>query len=135
MFAFGALLLEVVCGRRPIEPKAMPEEMVLVEWVWEKWREGRVVEVVDSRMGGDYRVEEVELVVKLGLMCSHPVASERPSLRELVRYLDGEEGGAPDLSINMPLDQLDQGGQMGMIGMDDFVHSYPSSSMEKVEEE
>ncbi|KAJ8642395.1 hypothetical protein MRB53_019089 [Persea americana] len=132
VFAFGALLLEVVCGRRPIDPKAMPEEMVLVEWVWEKWREGRVVEVVDSRIRGDYRVEEVELVVKLGLMCSHPVASERPSMRELVRYLDGEEGGVPNSSINLPLDQEDQ---MGMIGMDDFVHSYPSSSMEKVEEE
>ncbi|XXG66325.1 hypothetical protein AAC387_Pa05g3831 [Persea americana] len=132
VFAFGALLLEVVCGRRPIDPKAMPEEMVLVEWVWEKWREGRVVEVVDSRIRGDYRVEEVELVVKLGLMCSHPVASERPSMRELVRYLDGEEGGVPDSSVNLPLDQEDQ---MGMIGMDDFVHSYPSSSMEKVEEE
>ena len=103
-----------------------------MEWVWEKWREGRVVEVVDSRIRGDYRVEEVELVVKLGLMCSHPVASERPSMRELVRYLDGEEGGVPNSSINLPLDQEDQ---MGMIGMDDFVHSYPSSSMEKVEEE
>ncbi|XP_077217225.1 L-type lectin-domain containing receptor kinase S.4-like [Tasmannia lanceolata] len=31
VFAFGALLLEVTCGRRPIDQKAMPEEMVLVE--------------------------------------------------------------------------------------------------------
>ncbi|KAJ7960142.1 Lectin receptor kinase [Quillaja saponaria] len=36
VFAFGALLLEVVCGRRPIEHKALPEELILVDWVWKK---------------------------------------------------------------------------------------------------
>ncbi|PRQ43191.1 putative protein kinase RLK-Pelle-L-LEC family [Rosa chinensis] len=33
VYAFGALLLEVVCGRRPIEPNARPGELVLVDWV------------------------------------------------------------------------------------------------------
>ncbi|XP_064983949.1 L-type lectin-domain containing receptor kinase S.4-like [Musa acuminata AAA Group] len=32
VYAFGALVLEVVCGRRPVEPKALPEELVLVCW-------------------------------------------------------------------------------------------------------
>lgn len=34
VFAFGALALEVVAGRRPIEPQAPPEELVLAEWAW-----------------------------------------------------------------------------------------------------
>lgn len=54
VYAFGALLLEVACGRRPIEPKALPEEMVLVEWVWERFREGKVLDVVDRRLNGQY---------------------------------------------------------------------------------
>jgi serine/threonine protein kinase len=33
VFAFGALLLEVACGRRPIESKALQEELVFVDWV------------------------------------------------------------------------------------------------------
>ncbi|XP_010312292.2 L-type lectin-domain containing receptor kinase S.4-like [Solanum lycopersicum] len=47
VFAFGALLLEVVCGRRPIEHKAGPEEFVLVDLVWDKWREGNILDIVD----------------------------------------------------------------------------------------
>ncbi|KAK8273305.1 hypothetical protein V6Z11_D11G399600 [Gossypium hirsutum] len=43
VYAFGALLLEVACERRPVEHKALPEEMVLVDWVWEKYRQGRMV--------------------------------------------------------------------------------------------
>ena len=33
VFAFDTLLLEVVCGRRPIDPKALPEELILLDWV------------------------------------------------------------------------------------------------------
>jgi serine/threonine protein kinase len=33
VFAFGAILLEVACGRRPIEPKALQEELVFVDWL------------------------------------------------------------------------------------------------------
>ncbi|KAK9016251.1 hypothetical protein V6N11_078754 [Hibiscus sabdariffa] len=31
VYAFGAVLLEIACGRRPIDPKALPEELVLVD--------------------------------------------------------------------------------------------------------
>ncbi|MCI48531.1 L-type lectin-domain containing receptor kinase S.4-like, partial [Trifolium medium] len=40
VFAFAALLLEVVCGRRPIDLKALQEELVLVDWVWERFKDG-----------------------------------------------------------------------------------------------
>ncbi|KAL1552523.1 hypothetical protein AAHA92_13308 [Salvia divinorum] len=49
VYAFGALLLEVVCGRRPIEAKDMPEELVLMDWVWDEWNEGCILGVVDPR--------------------------------------------------------------------------------------
>ncbi|KAL0338287.1 UNVERIFIED_CONTAM: L-type lectin-domain containing receptor kinase S.4 [Sesamum angustifolium] len=53
VFAFGTLLLEVACGRRPIESKARPEDLVLVDYVWNKWKEGSILEVVDQKMKGD----------------------------------------------------------------------------------
>ncbi|PSS33355.1 Legume lectin domain protein [Actinidia chinensis var. chinensis] len=120
VFAFGALLLEIVCGRRPIEPKALPEELILVEWVWERWREGAVLEVVDPRLGGEYDEIEVVVAVKLGLMCSNDAAEKRPSMRQVVRYLEGE-GGLPKVVA-----PLEKGG--GGLEFEDFVHSYPSSS-------
>jgi serine/threonine protein kinase len=35
VFAFGAFMLEVACGRRPIKPEGLPEEVILVDWVFE----------------------------------------------------------------------------------------------------
>ncbi|MQL72090.1 hypothetical protein Taro_004417 [Colocasia esculenta] len=82
VFAFGAFLLEVACGRRPIEPRSTGEEAVLVDWVCDKWRRGRILEARDGKMGDDYVPEEVELVLKLGLLCSHPLPGARPSMRQ-----------------------------------------------------
>ncbi|XP_024991814.1 L-type lectin-domain containing receptor kinase S.4-like [Cynara cardunculus var. scolymus] len=90
VYAFGALLLEVVCGRKPIEPKASPEELFLVDWIWEKWREGGLLEVVDSRLKGVFDEVEVMVVLKLGLLCSSDEPSFRPSMKQVVRYLEGE---------------------------------------------
>ncbi|OAY41354.1 L-type lectin-domain containing receptor kinase S.4 [Manihot esculenta] len=90
VYAFGALLLEVACGRRPIEPKALPEEMVLVEWVWERFREGKVLDVVDRRLNGQYNESEMAMVIKLGIMCSNDVPIARPTMRQVMRFLHGE---------------------------------------------
>lgn len=125
VFAFGALLLEVVCGRRPIEPKAMPEELILVDWVWDKWTKEAVLEVVDSRLKGEFDEVEVLMVIKLGLMCSSNTPSVRPTMRQVIRYLEGEiplpEGLAP------PCEASEKGSQ-GWV-FEDYVHSYPSSSI------
>lgn len=129
VYAFGALLLEVVCARRPIEPKALPEELVLVDLVWEKFREGRALDVIDPKLNGEYNESEVMMVIKLGLMCSHNAPMARPSMRQVVRYLD-EEVGIPQ-NLRDP-----NGAYEGVKGMsevfDDFAHSFASSSFDKM---
>lgn len=129
VYAYGALLLEVVCGRRPIEPKALPEELVLVDLVWEKFREGRALDVIDPKLNGGYNESEVMMVIKLGLMCSHNAPMARPSMRQVVRYLD-EEVGIPQ-NLRDP-----NGAYEGVKGtsevFDDFAHSFASSSFDKM---
>ncbi|KAG6514363.1 hypothetical protein ZIOFF_024716 [Zingiber officinale] len=44
----------------------------------------------DPRLGDEYPTEEVELVLKLGLLCSHPLPAARPSMRRVVQYLEGD---------------------------------------------
>ncbi|RRT63083.1 hypothetical protein B296_00013942 [Ensete ventricosum] len=97
VFAFGAFLLEVACGRRPVDPTAHEEQLVLLDWVVEQWRKGSILETRDPRVGEEYAVAEVELVLKLGLLCSHPLPTERPSMRQVVRYLEGH-APLPELS-------------------------------------
>ncbi|KAI8014384.1 L-type lectin-domain containing receptor kinase I.8 [Camellia lanceoleosa] len=65
-------------------------EKVLIDWVIENWKQGAILETSDPRLRGEYLKEEMELVLKLGLFCSHPNAAVRPSMRQVVQYLDGD---------------------------------------------
>ncbi|URE34753.1 receptor kinase [Musa troglodytarum] len=126
VFAFGAFLLEVACGRRPVDPTAHEEQLVLLDWVVEKWRKGSILETRDPRLGEEYAVEEVELVLKLGLLCSHPLPTARPSMRQVVRYLEGH-APLPELtpaSLSFSLLAL-----LRKEGFDDHIMSCPSSSV------
>ncbi|KAL7169210.1 hypothetical protein ACSBR2_034283 [Camellia fascicularis] len=52
--------------------------------------EGNILEAIDQSLGTEYVVEEAELVLKLGLLCSHAVAAARPSMSVAIKYLEGE---------------------------------------------
>lgn len=127
VFAFGALLLEVVCGRRPIEPKALPEELILVDWVWEKWQTGAVLQVVDPKLNGDFDELDAIVVIKLGLMCSNDVPEERPTIRQVVRYLEGE-APLPEVVPSPGGYSSKKGNGSGGTGFEDYMHLYPDSS-------
>ncbi|XP_074579808.1 putative L-type lectin-domain containing receptor kinase S.5 [Curcuma longa] len=76
VFGFGAVVLEVVCGRRP--RCDIDGFLFLCDWVWKLFREGRILEAVDGRLGEDYDPEDARRLLLLALACSHPIPSERP---------------------------------------------------------
>ncbi|CAN1231386.1 L-type lectin-domain containing receptor kinase IV.2, partial [Linum grandiflorum] len=84
VFAFGVFMLEVVCGRRPVEAR----ETVLMDWVSERWRRGEILEACDRRLGGCYVAEEVEMVLKVGLICANRSPAARPTMRRVVQFLE-----------------------------------------------
>ncbi|CAN7108998.1 unnamed protein product, partial [Brassica rapa subsp. narinosa] len=100
VFAFGVLMLEIACGRRPVLPRASsPGQMVLTDWVLDCW-EDEILQVVDERLKHDdntYLEEQITMVLKLGLLCSHPVAAIRPSMSSVVQFLDGVAQPPPNL--------------------------------------
>ncbi|GAB2210935.1 hypothetical protein Droror1_Dr00016224 [Drosera rotundifolia] len=132
VFAFGALLLEVTCGRRPIELKALPEELVLVDLVWDRWKKGTILEVVDPKLKGQYDEMEALAVLKLGLMCSSDAPVSRPSMKQVVRYLDGEtslpEVLAPPGGYVWKKDGSISGDGGSVGEFEGYLHSYPESS-------
>ncbi|CAJ2670404.1 unnamed protein product [Trifolium pratense] len=98
VYAFGAFLLEVVCGRRPIDRVGKYESVILVDLVFECWKRGEILEAKDVNLGSDYVSDEVELVLKLGLLCSHSEPLARPSMRQVMQYLE-RDIPLPDLSL------------------------------------
>lgn len=98
VFALGVLMLEVVCAKHPIwvdgttgEPRA------LADWVLAAWQGGSITDAVDPQLLDDYADEEVELVLKLGLLCLHPTSSARPSMRLVMQYLQRDASLPADL--------------------------------------
>jgi len=95
VYAFAILIMEVVCGKRPIEVKADGTTSLLADSVLNAWQSGSIVDVVDTRLEEQYVTEEVELVLKLGLICSHPSPKRRPSMRQVMQYLE-KDAPLPD---------------------------------------
>ncbi|KAE8794492.1 L-type lectin-domain containing receptor kinase IV.1-like [Hordeum vulgare] len=94
VYAFGIFILEVTCGRRPIIDSNQAEEVgsdILIDWVVEHWSKGSLADTLDMRLqGSNCNLDEVCLALKLGLLCAHPFGNVRPSMRQVMQYLDGE---------------------------------------------
>ncbi|XP_009144572.1 L-type lectin-domain containing receptor kinase IV.4-like isoform X3 [Brassica rapa] len=98
VFAFGVLLLEVACGRRPIQiQNEGGERGLLLDWVFEFWSDGNILDAKDPNLGTECDQREVEMILKLGLLCSHSNPQARPSMRQVLNYLSGDDV-LPDLS-------------------------------------
>ncbi|XVE97133.1 hypothetical protein REPUB_Repub02eG0284500 [Reevesia pubescens] len=87
VFAYGVLLLEVVSGRKAVDSR----NFFLVDWVIECHQMGQILDAMDPKLTSSYVIEEVKLVLLLGLLCSHPKPEVRPSMRKVVRYLNGDD--------------------------------------------
>lgn len=121
VYAFGAFLLEVACGRRPIAPM---EDLILVDWVFFFWNRGEILQASDPKLGVDYNAEEMELVLKLGLMCSHSEPNARPSMPQVVQYLERTVPLPEFTSLGLSANGLSFAHREGF---DDFALSYPFS--------
>ncbi|KAG0468933.1 hypothetical protein HPP92_018261 [Vanilla planifolia] len=88
VFAFGALVLEVVAGRRPCCTD-LPDFHLLLDWVWTLHRDGALLRAVDARLSGEFVVDEARRLLLLGLACSHPLPGERPKAASIVQILLG----------------------------------------------
>ncbi|RZS28794.1 hypothetical protein BHM03_00062440 [Ensete ventricosum] len=84
VYSFGIVALEIACGRRPMEA------MVLVEWVWELHGMGAVLEAADKRLNGNFKEEQMERLMVVGLWCAHPDHSLRPSIKQAINVLNSE---------------------------------------------
>ncbi|XVE75730.1 hypothetical protein DITRI_Ditri12bG0116100 [Diplodiscus trichospermus] len=102
IYAFGVLILEVVCGRKPGHQNEQNNyNSSLVEWVWEHHRMEQITDVIDVGLNKDFNEDQAECILMLGLACCHPNPYERPSMRTALQVLRGEVG-APAVPARKP---------------------------------
>ncbi|XP_042509445.1 probable L-type lectin-domain containing receptor kinase S.5 [Macadamia integrifolia] len=89
VFGFGAVVLEVVCGKHPLNSSKIADFHFLVDWVWTLYREGRILDAVDERLVDNYDAQQAERLLLLGLACSHPIAAQRPKTPIIIQVISG----------------------------------------------
>ncbi|CAE6047738.1 unnamed protein product [Arabidopsis arenosa] len=77
------------CGRKLFEPRAESEEAILTNWAINRWENGDIVEAATERIRQDHDKGQLELVLKLGVLCSHQAEEVRPDMATVVKILNG----------------------------------------------
>ncbi|KAG0616194.1 hypothetical protein M758_5G097800 [Ceratodon purpureus] len=115
VYAFGVLVLEVVCGRRPflhLQDGDNPGDFLLLDRVWRAHEAGTILQMVDQKLmepdveGSSHEQDELMAsTLQWGLLCCLPNSSERPSMRLVHQWFQSREVGAvetPSLPATKP---------------------------------
>ncbi|XP_047952041.1 calmodulin-binding receptor-like cytoplasmic kinase 3 [Salvia hispanica] len=89
VYSFGILLIEILTGRRPVDPRGAPDERVTVKWVFRKYNEGRFWEMVDPLLHEKIGKEILEKMFGLAIQCAAPTRADRPDMKAVGEQLWG----------------------------------------------
>ncbi|CAL4992358.1 unnamed protein product [Urochloa decumbens] len=104
-YAFGVLILEVVTGKK--NGDVPPDDDHITDWVWRLHKEGKLLEAVNDSLitaeddKQDDVIEEAERLLLLGLACTNPNPSNRPSMVEAVQVVT-KLAPPPDVPLERP---------------------------------
>ncbi|MED6132977.1 hypothetical protein PIB30_023875 [Stylosanthes scabra] len=84
IYSFGVVILELVTGRRPVDPEFGEKD--LVKWVCTTLDQKGMDLLIDSRLDSCFK-DEISKVFNIGLMCTSPLPINRPSMRRVVKML------------------------------------------------
>lgn len=89
VWSFGILFLELLTGRKNLDPKFPREERNLVKWSKPYLTDDlRLSLIMDSRLKGRYPPKAVRTVADIALKCLQKEPSERPTMRNIVDSLE-----------------------------------------------
>lgn len=84
VYDFGMVLLEIICGRRPLDTSLRSEEQKIAPWV--KGHVGinenprKIEKIIDKNMDGKYDMKSISSVAKVALRCVETQSSSRPNI-------------------------------------------------------
>ncbi|XP_026657002.2 L-type lectin-domain containing receptor kinase IX.1-like [Phoenix dactylifera] len=102
VYSFGVVVLEIACGRKPIDLKEEQDKVNLVEWVWELYGQNMCLTAVDKRLKMELDEKQMERFMIVGLWCAYPDYNLRPSIRQAINVLKFD-APLPDLPPKMPV--------------------------------
>ncbi|CAL1397658.1 unnamed protein product [Linum trigynum] len=91
VFSFGVLALEIVSSRRSNQYYHKSPSFSLIGHVWELWREGRSLEIVDSSIIREScSMDQILKCIQIALLCVQESPAIRPTMSNVVFMLGNE---------------------------------------------
>ncbi|XP_009772943.1 probable LRR receptor-like serine/threonine-protein kinase At1g53430 [Nicotiana sylvestris] len=90
VYSFGVVALEIVSGKSNTNYRPKEEFVYLLDWAYVLQEQGNLLELVDPRLGSSYSKKEVMQMINLGLLCTNPSPTLRPSMSSVVSMLEGK---------------------------------------------
>ncbi|KAE9466946.1 hypothetical protein C3L33_01134, partial [Rhododendron williamsianum] len=94
VFSFGVMLLELITGRRPVDPTNKYMEDSLVDWarplLGQALQDGNYDELVDPRLEDNFAPHEMARMVACAAASIRHSARRRAKMSQIVRALEGD---------------------------------------------
>lgn len=85
VYSFGVVLLELTTGR---EANYGDEHSCLADWAWRHFQEGRsIIDAIAEDIREPAYLDEIAVVLKLGIVCTGESAATRPPMKEVLQIL------------------------------------------------
>ncbi|OMO65130.1 hypothetical protein COLO4_31504 [Corchorus olitorius] len=86
VYSFGVLVLEIISGRSSSKTNWGVMDKLLLEWAWQLYEEGKLIELVDPDLG-EFPEEEVVRYMKVAFFCTQSTANRRPLMSQVIEML------------------------------------------------
>ncbi|XP_052166642.1 cysteine-rich receptor-like protein kinase 43 [Oryza glaberrima] len=93
VFSFGVVVLEIVSGHKNSSFVPPPDSDAdnLLDHAWRLYKKGRSIELLDPAVKSAAATEQVELLVRIGLLCVQADPRMRPDMKRVVIILSKKQ--------------------------------------------
>ncbi|KAL8159542.1 hypothetical protein V2J09_001079 [Rumex salicifolius] len=103
VYSYGVVLLELITGRKSLDKSRPAREQNLTDWALPLLREKKkLLNIIDSRLGGDYPVKGVQKAAMLAYHCLNRNPKARPLMRDIVDSLEPLQADDGDIFQGKP---------------------------------
>ncbi|KAL9400343.1 hypothetical protein Peur_009304 [Populus x canadensis] len=89
VYSYGMLLLEIIGGRKNFDPAESSEKSHFPSYAFKMMEEGKLKEILDSKLRLDNDDDRVSTSIKVALWCIQEDMNIRPSMTKVVQMLEG----------------------------------------------
>ncbi|KAA8525468.1 hypothetical protein F0562_007323 [Nyssa sinensis] len=89
VYSYGMVLLEIIGGRKNYDPAETSEKSHFPSYAFKMMEEGKLRDILDSKLNIDEADERVSIAIKVALWCIQDDMHLRPPMTKVVQMLEG----------------------------------------------